>query len=127
MNSEKQTIVPADAPRSFVKANWAPFVFTDTGIDRCYYELCALSELCLGLKSGDIWVEGSRRYRKFDTYLIEPSIWAQHKERLLARAEPSLDCESYLNGRKQLLDQELKKVAEMTRQELLPEARMEGS
>ena len=55
MNSEKQTIVPADTPRSFVKANWADFVFTDTGIDRCYYELCALSELCLGLKSGDIW------------------------------------------------------------------------
>ena len=60
----------------------------------------------------EVWrylVEGSRRYRKFDTYLIEPSIWAQHKERLLAQAEQSLDCESYLNGRKQLLDQELHK------------------
>jgi hypothetical protein len=127
MNREERTVIPADAPRSFVKTNWAPFVFTEPGIDRCYYELCALSELSLGLRSGDIWVPGSRRYRKFDAYLIEPSVWAERKEKLLARAEPSLDCETYLNGRKQLLDQELKKVAEMARQHLLPEARMEGT
>ena len=127
MNRDERNVVPADAPRSFVRVNWMPFVFTDFGIDRCYYELCALSELCLGLKSGDIWVPGSRRYRKFDTYLIEPSKWVQQKEKLLARAEPSLDCEHYLSGRKQLLDQELKKVADLTRQQLLPEARMDGS
>jgi len=127
MNREERTAVPADAPRSFVRANWAPFVFTGATIDRCYYELCALSELCLGLKSGDIWVQGSRRYRKFDSYLIEPSVWAQRKEQLLVRAEPSLDCENYLSGRKELLNQELKKVSELTRQHLLPEARMDGS
>jgi hypothetical protein len=127
MNREERTVVPADAPRSFVRANWMPFVFTDSGIDRCHYELCALSELCLGLKSGDIWVPGSRRYRKFDTYLIESSKWAEQKARLLARAEPSLDCDRYLSGRKELLDNELKKVADLTRQQLLPEAWMDGS
>jgi hypothetical protein len=49
--------------RSFVPAKWERFVFTDKGIDRCYYELCVLSELSLGLKSGDTWVHGSRRCR----------------------------------------------------------------
>ena len=101
--------------------------FTETGIDRCYCELCALSELCVGLRSGDIWVQGSRRYRKFHAYLTGESLSAERKEKLLARAESALDCETCLSGRKQLLDQELKKVAGLTRQLLLPEARMEGS
>jgi hypothetical protein len=54
MNRENLGEVLKDAPRSFVKQKWGPYVFTATGIDRCYYELCALSELSLGLKSGDI-------------------------------------------------------------------------
>ena len=126
MNRQQDNQIPADAPRSFVRSKWAPFVFTDKGIDRCYYELCALSEL-LGLKSGDIWVQGSRRYRQFETYLIEPAIWVKHKERFLQDAEPALDCETYLAERKKLLDQEMKKVAEMTRQHLLPKVRVEGT
>jgi len=127
MNRQERTEIPEAAPRTFVKPKWMPFVFKDSGIDRCYYELCALSELSLRLKAGDIWVQGSRRYRKFDSYLIEPFVWAQSKEKLLAQAEPSLDCETYLNKRKALLDQELKKVSEMVRQHLLPEVRMEGT
>jgi len=127
MNREERTEVPADAPRSLVPSKWAPFVFTDQGIDRCYYELCALSELSLGLKSGDIWVQGSRRYRKFESYLIEPGIWEKHQERFLEEAAPSLSCESYWTERKELLDQEIKKVGEMVRQHRLPEARLEGN
>jgi TnpA family transposase len=127
MNRQTRTEIPAHAPRSFVKAKWAPFVFTENGIDRCYYELCALSELSWGLKSGDVWVCGSRRYRKFDHYLMESAAWAQRKEKLLAQAEPSLDGEAYLQGRTELLDQQLQKVAALMRQHLLPEARLEGT
>src|SRR5262249_4359242 len=87
----------------------------------------ALSELSLGLRSGDIWVQGSRRYRKFDSYLIEASVWNKRKDELLAQAEPSLDCDTYLSQRKKLLHEELQTVAQMTRQHLLPEARMEGN
>ncbi|WP_409517748.1 hypothetical protein, partial [Escherichia coli] len=35
-----------------------------------YYEFCVLNELKGALRSGDIWVKGSRRYRNFDDYLI---------------------------------------------------------
>ena len=38
-----------------------------------------------------------------------------------------MSCESYLTERKELLDQEIKKVGEMVRQHLLPEARLEGN
>ena len=46
----------ADAPTGFHQAALAEkLVMTDTGIDRRYYELCALSEMKNALRSGDIW------------------------------------------------------------------------
>ena len=90
---------------------WAPLVFGSDGIDRCYYEFCILSELSLGLRSGDIWLEGSRRYQKFDSYLIAPAIWAEHKARLVRHAEPPLECDSYLSQRRNQLDERSEMVA----------------
>ncbi|PHM66587.1 transposase [Xenorhabdus sp. KJ12.1] len=54
--------VPATAPLEFVPESWRKVVITPAGIDRQYYEFCALSELKGALRSGDIWVKGSRRY-----------------------------------------------------------------
>jgi len=34
MNREALPALPSDAPRSFVKQTWAPFVFTGKGLDR---------------------------------------------------------------------------------------------
>jgi TnpA family transposase len=127
MNEEGASSVPADAPRSFVTQRWAPFVFDAEGIDRCYYEFCILSELSLGLRSGDIWIEGSRRYQKFDSYLIAPTVWAAQKAKSIRDAELPLDCDSYLSQRRQLIDDQLRIVADLTRRQLLPEARMEGT
>jgi hypothetical protein len=45
MNSDNARKVPADAPTEFIKPRWQKLVMTDTGIDRRYYELCALSEI----------------------------------------------------------------------------------
>ncbi len=47
MNSDNARKVPTDAPTEFIKPKprWQKLVMTDTGIDRRYYELCALSEL----------------------------------------------------------------------------------
>lgn len=126
MNEAGRTKIPAQAPQSFIKPKWRPLVCPPSGIDRCYYELCVLSELSLGLRSGDIWVEGSRRYRKFDHYLIAPDIWAEQKLYLLQEAEPSLDGNTYLAERQKLLDEQLRIVADLTQQHRLPEARMEG-
>lgn len=54
--------VPATAPLEFVPESWRKVVITPAGIDRQYYEFCALNELKGALRSGDIWVKGSRRY-----------------------------------------------------------------
>jgi hypothetical protein len=43
--------VPKDAPTSFVKKRWESLVFTATGVDRRFYELCTLVELKDALRS----------------------------------------------------------------------------
>lgn len=68
MNSDNARKVPTDAPTEFIKPRWQKLVMTDTGIDRRYYELCALSELKNALRSGDIWVQGSRQFKDFEDY-----------------------------------------------------------
>ncbi len=70
MNSDSARKVPADAPTAFIKPRWAKLVLTDDGIDRRYYELCALSELKNALRSGDVWVQGSRQFKDFDEYTV---------------------------------------------------------
>ena len=44
---------------------------------RRYYELCVLWELRRALRSGDLWIDGSRRYANPQTYLIPTGQWAQ--------------------------------------------------
>jgi hypothetical protein len=67
MNEKGKRKVPEDAPISFVKPRWRDHVVGAEGeIDRRYYELSALSELKNALRSGDVWVPGSRRYQDFD-------------------------------------------------------------
>ena len=66
-------------------------------------------------------------FKSFDSYLIRPEVWRQQKEQILCATEPSLDCETYLNERRKLLDYELRTVGELTHRQLLPEARLEGT
>ncbi len=56
MNSSQSKKVPKEAPTGFVHKRWEKLVFSDGGIDRCFYELCVLSELKNALRSGDAWV-----------------------------------------------------------------------
>jgi len=62
--------IPEDAPTGFVRHRWAPHVFTTSGLDRRYYELCTLVELKNALRSGDVWVPGSRQFKDFEDYLL---------------------------------------------------------
>ncbi|CAE6875881.1 hypothetical protein R69746_08777 [Paraburkholderia aspalathi] len=70
MNRSDARKVPVDAPTAFVKPRWGRFVFKEGGIDRRFYELAAMSELKNALRSGDVSVIGSRRFKDFDEYLM---------------------------------------------------------
>ncbi|GAA3332572.1 hypothetical protein GCM10020331_093240 [Ectobacillus funiculus] len=47
----------------------------DGNINRHYYELAALTELRNHIRSGDIFVDGSRQHKAFDDYLVSQDDW----------------------------------------------------
>jgi TnpA family transposase len=88
-NAAKQTRVPFDVPTGFVPARWMPYL--DAARDRGdrvgfkhYWELCVLYALRDGLRSGEIWVKGSRRYANPASFLIQPEDWDRHRPDTLA-------------------------------------------
>jgi hypothetical protein len=46
------------------------------GIDRSLYEMAVLAELRNSLRSGDVWVPGSRQFKDFEDYLLPQAQFA---------------------------------------------------
>jgi len=118
--------VPKDAPTAFIKPRWAPHVLTDAGVDRRFYELCALSELKNALRAGDIWVPGSRQFKAFEDYLLPRDRFAD----LQATGELALaietDGERYLHDRLALLTRRMREVEGLAASGALPDATIAG-
>lgn len=79
MNTSGARKVPDDAPTSFIRSRWKTLVFAENGTDRGFYEFCALAELKNALRSGDMWVTGSRQFRDFNDYLLAGSDYTAMK------------------------------------------------
>ena len=113
--------VPADSPTDFVRKRWRALVFTDSGLDRRFYELCALAELKNALRSGDIWVQGSRQFKDFDEYLIPNERFNALREANRLSLAAANDCEAYLKDRLCRLEQQLKTVDRIAQSGELPD------
>ena len=111
--------LPDDIPTSFVKKRWKEVVFKGKEIDRRYYELCLLSELKNVLRSGDVWIEGSRQFKDFNTYLIPFEKFTELKQN---QALPQMDCTQYLNERLELLEKRLAHINKLAAEDALPDA-----
>lgn len=127
LNNAKLRKVPDDAPTDFVRPRWKPLVFTGEGISRRYYELCLLSELKNSLRSGDIWVHGSRQFKDFNEYLLPSSRFFEMKESGKLALAIDCDCEHYLEERLQFLSQQLDTVDQLATHDELPEATIGSS
>jgi len=84
LNATGARKVPAGAPTGFVPTKWRGYLDTaaksgNTSVYRHYWELCVLLALRDALRSGDVWVLGSRRYSDPAAYLLTPSKWADHR------------------------------------------------
>jgi len=66
LNAANLRKIPEGAPVGVVRKRWQPLVLVEDGIDHKFYELCMFSELKNALRSGDMWVEGSRQFRDFE-------------------------------------------------------------
>jgi TnpA family transposase len=80
LDTKGQRQVPENPPLNFVPRKWLRQVVTDKGVvDRRAYELCALYELRSNLRSGNIWLAGSRRYADMDIYLLPKGAWRRRR------------------------------------------------
>ncbi|MBE2887219.1 Tn3 family transposase [Geobacter anodireducens] len=122
MNADNARKVPADAPTGFVRKRWEKLVMIEGGIDRRYYELCALSELRNALRSGDIWVHGSRQFKDFEDYLMPVENFTALKAADELPIAVVSDCERYLHGRLSLLEEQLATVNRLAVANELPDA-----
>ncbi len=119
--------VPDNAPTGFIKKRWETIVLTNEGLDRRYYELCVLSELKNALRSGDIWVLGSRQFKDFDEYLLPADTVAALKRTNSLPLAVATDCEQYLSERLLLLEQKLTAVNLRAAANELPDAVITGA
>jgi TnpA family transposase len=120
LNTDEIRKVPSDAPTQFVKDRWKEYVFAEgktDKIDRHYYELCVLTALKDALRSGDIFVQGSRQYRDFEEYLLPASAVPE----ALKAIPIEKDIEVYLPQRQEQLREALRRV-----NRLLEEGKLEG-
>jgi hypothetical protein len=72
LNHSGKRDVPADAPMPFRK-EWKKLVLQKGKPSRRLYETAILATLRDKLRSGDVWVERSSGYRRFDNYLRPPA------------------------------------------------------
>jgi TnpA family transposase len=121
LNAKGLRKVPSNAPRSFIRRRWEPHVFQADEIDRRFYELCVLSELRNALRSGDLWVVGSRQFRDFEEYLLPPSDFSAIRSVGLPLPIKS-DCTVYLKERSEELQQLLIHVNGLAERGELPDA-----
>jgi TnpA family transposase len=104
-----------EAAIGFVPNRWHPYVVQEDGrVSRRYWELCVLSELRGALRSGDVWVAGSRRHADPETYLIPRSTWPDRRDEVSKLVDRPLDpeerlrvCEAELDERLDALDRTL--------------------
>lgn len=122
MNRDNIRKVPTDAPTAFIKPRWAKLVLTDDGIDRHYYELCALAELKNALRSGDIWVQGSRQFKDFNEYLVPFEKFVSLKLASELPLAVTTDCDQYINERLEILEKQLTRVNRIAAANSLPDA-----
>jgi TnpA family transposase len=107
LNQSGKREVPPDAPLPFRK-EWRRLV-TETGKpNRRLYETAVLATLRNKLRSGDVWVERSSNYRRFDSYLLPaPAVTP-----IAAELDLPATADEWLETRGRELDRRLKRFAQ---------------
>jgi TnpA family transposase len=117
----KRTL-PHRPPTAFIPRPWRPFILQDGVVANPHaYILCALSELRARLRAGDVWVEGSRQYQDFDSYLIPRPTFDLLKAQGPLPLEVDTDFTKYIARRREALDREFPAVAALAEADQLPD------
>ncbi|GCA52888.1 tn3 transposase DDE domain protein [Sinorhizobium sp. KGO-5] len=115
LNRSGKRDVPPDAPMPF-KKEWHKLVIGPDGrINRRLYETAMLAHLRNKLRSGDVWVERSSAYRRFDSYLLPERAAAP----IVADLGLPTAADEWLQQRGRELDWRLKKFAQRLKRDQL--------
>ena len=125
LNASGKRTLPEDVPAGFVKPRWRSYVFSSSDVDRHFYEMCTLAELRDRLRSGDIWVTGSRHYRDFETYLIPAAAFKEMQKNPLP-LDIDTDLPSYMAESRQRLGDNLTAVSSKAREGKLADVTLEN-
>jgi hypothetical protein len=101
--------LPPDAPMPFASKQWMRLIREDGSINRRLYETAVISTLRDRLRSGDVWIEGSRAYQRFDDYLLPKPEVGGHAQDLPV----SVDVDAYLADRARIVDFRFKRFARL--------------
>jgi hypothetical protein len=74
------------------------------------------------LRSGDIWVQGSRQFKDFDEYLLPVTTFASLKQQNELPLAIITDCDQYLGERLHLLKEQLATASKLAATNDLPDA-----
>ena len=105
---------PTSLPSSFLRPAWRNAVRhagSAGGNERRTWEAATLLALRDRLRSGDIWVEGSRQWRAVEDQLIPPALFAAMCAAGPLPVAVPATAEKYLTDRRALLERRLSEVA----------------
>lgn len=101
-------------------------MFTADGLDRPLYELAVLAELKNALRSGDMWIPGSRQFKDFEDYLLPPERFAILRDTPALPSAIDADGESYVSALLAHLEHKLREVDRLAGDGELPDAEISG-
>ena len=76
LNLSKKRKIPKDSPIDFIPKRFDDYVINGSQeIDKNFYELAVLTSLKDLIRSGDVYVSGSRKYKDLENYFITEEEW----------------------------------------------------
>ncbi|MDR3735437.1 MAG: Tn3 family transposase [Acidobacteriaceae bacterium] len=117
LNQRERGDIPNDAPMPFSKKQWKKVGVDGDKINRRRYETAVCATLRDRLRSGDVWIEGTRKFQRFDRYLLSKGEVAK----VAAELPVTGDVGAYLKEREELLDARLRRF-----ERLLLRGKLEG-
>ena len=115
--------LPDIVPMPFANKQWRSLVADNAKTARRFYETAVVSTLRDRLRAGDVWVEGSRDYRRFDAYLPP----ADDARRVLVESGVETEASVWLVDRRERLHERLGEVGAKLARGRLDGVRLENA
>jgi hypothetical protein len=102
MNADGKRKLPDEAPLGFIPKQLRPLVEKNGEVSKRAWECALLTAVRDELKAGNIYVQRSKRFGRFDNFFIADSRWEKQRETFFVRAglpEKAKDVPDYLTNR----------------------------